>query len=356
MKMLWRVIFILCLALSADVCAQQEWVWRYHFPLAKDAEMVSRKIVRVHKSDVPHFSQLIFSWNGLRSSKGYFSFFVQVRDARTKQWGEWHHALDWGQGVQRSFARAVAGISSYAHVRLEMNGGRLADAFRVRVEGMHGSDCTMLKSITVTAANYHQFNEEDLRSIKKNMVSVQIAKVPPMAQFALNHPDNYRLCSSTSVAMLASFLDGRRHDPCLVAQKVYDSGLDAYGSWPFNVAHAHELCRGKFSFQVTRLSSFHDLNKRLLQKMPVVVSVRGVLPGALKPFPQGHLLLVVGVDKNTQTVLCFDPGRKDDDQVPSGYPIGSFVRAWEASRRLAYIAEPLENVQRAERVIKRNYY
>ncbi len=73
--------------------------------------------------------------------------------------------------------------------------------------------------------------------------------------------------------------------------------------------------------------------------MPVVVSVRGYLQGAPQEYKQGHLLLVVGWDQATQSVICHDPAIFGDQVVEYAYDLSDFLRAWELSHRLAYVVD-----------------
>jgi hypothetical protein len=141
--------------------------------------------------------------------------------------------------------------------------------------------------------------------------------------------------------MLTGFFSKKHVDPLDFGQKAFDSGLDTYGNWPFNVAHCFELCGGGHFFSVARLPSFRHLYKFLRQKKPVAVSVRGKLKGAPKIYDKGHLLLVVGWDAKKRQVICHDPAMQKNKKVVKKYDIESFLSAWERSRRLAYIAEPI---------------
>jgi hypothetical protein len=115
-----------------------------------------------------------------------------------------------------------------------------------------------------------------------------------------------------------------------------------YGSWPFNVSHLFEVLNGFAYAWVQRFDSFTDLHKQLLQNIPVVVSVRGALPGALKSFPHGHLLVVVGFDARTNEVICHDPACYTVHQVEKKYSLSHFIAAWENSRRLGYCISPIK--------------
>ncbi len=329
---------IFCFIVQVIVAQQEAWTWHYHkvlenqCPSAKD-----KRELLFSKVDVPLFSQLLFSWNALRPRKSHYSFFVQVRDAATKKWGAWHKMIDWGHGLQRSYSTLSDGMSRYFHVRLETEGSRMADAFKVKVSNIAG-DFSNIKSVTINISNMSRFEPELIAYHK--LPSVYIADVPALSQIALLHEKCRTMCSPTSCSMLLGYLTKKSINPLHFAESSFDQGLNVYGSWPFNTAHAFELSNGAFQFYVGRLHSFAQLHKHLMSGTPVVVSVRGDIVGAPKVYNNGHLLVVVGFDAKKGVVICHDPAENEDCQTVKNYPIGSFVRAWERSRRLSYIAAP----------------
>lgn len=340
------MVFILCHVQFFAVSASDnfvEWTWlhRKTFTDTLRAANVLKKTLIFADDSIKPFTQLIFSWNALRPEKGYFSFFAQVRDAATKKWGEWHTMADWGADVQRSYMSKGDGFSSYAHVRLEIEKKKSADGFRIKVEPRNSAHLGLLYGLSVTTSHFDLFKSESADSIAQKMKSVVLSGVPKIAQFALEHEDSHRICSPVSCAMVVQYLTGEVKDPLEFASGVFDAGLSVYGSWACNVAHAFDVCRGSAYFCVKRCNSFLDIYKQLLRGIPSVVSVRGTLPGALKPFPQGHLMVVVGWDSVTREVLCHDPAADHHHMVVKRYPLDDFLCAWERSHRLTYAMEPV---------------
>jgi len=190
--------------------------------------------------------------------------------------------------------------------------------------------------LSVALSDFNLFRAEN---IVDQLSSVYIAGLPLIAQFLLDHPDAHRMCSPTSCTMLIESLTHQQKDPINCALNCFDNGLGAYGSWPYNTAHAFEMCEGKIHFCVQRMNNFPDLHQQLMKGVPVIVSVRGTLPGALKAFPHGHLIVVAGWDNETREVLCHDPAAEKHEDVFKRYPLEDFLRAWERSNRLAYVAE-----------------
>ena len=189
-------------------------------------------------------------------------------------------------------------------------------------------------------SNFFDLNKFKIEPVASSLrlKSKKVWGVPKLSQMVLLHDDCKKMCSPTATAMLVGYLNNQILYPIEFARSVYDHGLGAYGSWPFNVAHAFEICP-KYTFRVVRLNAFSELYQYLQRDLPVVVSVRGYLPGAPQEYRQGHLLIVVGWDQVKQSVICHDPAIFGDDQVEHAYNISHFLRAWESSHRLAYVAD-----------------
>ena len=316
-----------------------EWTCVHHMRCNEIVRTMNqaKKTLFFKKDRTSHFTQLIFSWNAIRPKEGYFSFYVQVRDAQSRRWGVWHHMADWGAHVQKSYLSKSDGSSSFVHVRLEMDNKSLADAFRIKIVPRQDASLSLIHSCAVALSDFNSFKTEQI--VSGELPSIHIKGVPTIAQFALEHEEHSRMCSPVSCTMLIHYLMGEYKDPLIFAAQAFDKGLGVYGSWPYNIAHAFECCAGRIHFFVSRMNSFIDLHEQLMKGIPVVVSVRGNLPGALKPFPHGHLLLVVGWDNEKREVLCHDPAAESDEKVFKHYPIADFLRAWECSHRLSYVAE-----------------
>lgn len=318
------------------------WSRVYHKKLTTEDRQTYRNksILLFTKEKVFPFSQLLFSWNALRPQQGYFSFYAQVRHGKTKEWDDWHHMIDWGSQVQRSYSSKLANFTNYVHVRLEVTKPILADAFRIKIVAHEGANLDLLHAFAVSVANFYQFKAERGATFQ-GLKSIVLNTVPKISQFELNHPDKERICSPTSCSMLLEYLTGALVNPCLFANRVFDEGLQAYGSWPFNIAHAYELLRDKSWIFTVRLNSFKELHRQLNRGIPVIVSVRGYLPRAPKDYPYGHLLVVVGWNAQRQEVICHDPAFPSTEKTVVHYSVDDFLRAWERSNRLAYWAEPM---------------
>lgn len=338
------LIFFSTVSIAAEEKNGTAWTELYQKTFCSKDRLANttKKRIVFCKDRIKPFTQLIFSWNAQRPAVGHFSFYVQVRNADTKQWGAWHHMSDWGDGTQFSYVSKSDGFSSHVHVRLEIEKGMTSDGFRIRVMPEKGATLSSVHGLFVAPSHFAEFKAESYAVNACALPSVCIRNVPSIAQFALDHQDNGRICSPVSCAMVTRYFTGEVIDPVDFAHKAYDTGLAVYGSWPFNTAHVYERSNGKVYFFVRRFNSFDELHTSLRHNMPVIVSVRGDLPGAYKAFPHGHLLVVVGWDKTTSHVLCKDPAADTSHGVFKRYKLEDFLRAWERSHRLVYVAQAVK--------------
>ena len=327
------------LCLTMPIHAQWAFLSHKKFALAELDAAAPQNVLIFYQQKIPLFSQLLCAWNAVRPKKGHLSFFVQARNAHTQRWGLWHKMAEWGD-VQRSHSSKSDGFSKNIHVRFETEPYQLADAFRIKVVGALGASIKNVRALAVTTANMHAFKSEDIKKTAK-LDSVFVARVPSISQIALRHTESNKICSPVSCTMVTQHITKRQFDPLRFAKNSYDKGLGIYGSWPFNMAHAFECGQGNYWFYHTRLNSFIDLHRQLKRGLPIAVSVRGTLPGAPRTFPHGHLLVVIGWDKQSQKVICHDPSAPEHHQVEKRYGLKDFIAAWERSRRLAYWVETI---------------
>ncbi len=338
MAMIKKCSFFMLFFLMNTTSAQQ-WAWLYtkKFSSIETRNNQKRNHLLLAKEDTPFFSQMIFSWNSVKPAQGHFTFYAQVRDAKTREWHIWHKMIEWGNNIQKSYLHKGP-VTQYSHVRLEVPKDVLADGVRIKIVPNNQADLSAMKSLSVTLANFNTFNQQSQHYY--NHPSLFINNIPQRSQMILEHPRAEHMCSPTSLSMLISYLKKYHINPLEFALNVYDEGLDSFGSWPFNIAQAYQACEGKLLFYVTRLNSFDDLYTKLKQSIPVVVSVRGPLEGAPREFKNGHLILVIGWDKEKQRIMCHDPAFDANQLVLTSYDINSFCKAWARSHHLAYIAEP----------------
>lgn len=320
------------------------WTWLHTKRFApKELSHIQHKDhVSFVNINTPHFTQLILSWNAAPLETGYLSFYVQARSRKTKKWLEFHHMMDWGMGIAQSYDRQGS-KSQGCHVRLEIPS--YADGYRVKIKARNGADISALRALFINIADMKKFTEP-YPEIKEQLPSIVVDAVPQYSQMVLDHPRAIHMCSPTSLSMLLGFVFQQTINPLDIAQGVYDIGLGTYGSWPFNAAFAYAISYKQFQetnvphWAVTRLASFQELHAHLSRGIPLMVSVRGCIPGAAKPYPSGHLLVPIGYDARENKVICHDPAFESADKVKTAYDLDAFLTAWGRSRNLAIVMVP----------------
>jgi hypothetical protein len=85
---------------------------------------------------------------------------------------------------------------------------------------------------------------------------------------------------------------------------------------------------------VQRLKDFNALHAYLMREKPVVVSVKGKLPGAPIIYSRGHLICVIGY--KGKEVICIDPAFAENQLCYVKYKIKDFLAAWGKRKNLAY--------------------
>lgn len=264
------------------------------------------------------FNELILSWNGIRPQKGKWTFWISLHE------GEWLKYAEWAPDSQRSFHSVGVFAESYQDAVIPKE---LCTAFRVKVEGKELDSLHRLNVCVSNLANH------SLR-VPQNLSPVLLKDVPRQSQLVLNHPRRKDLCSPTSTTTAIRYLlQSNQLDPRDFASRIHDEGFDIYGNWILNIAEAYNQLRAPC--HVERLNDFTALHAKLMQSKPVVVSVKGSIPGAPKPYPAGHLICVIGYEKNQ--VYCIDSAFPDNASTFVGYDLNDFLTAWGTRRNLAYV-------------------
>ena len=329
------------LSASSLFALKSSWTWSFgkRFTPEQAQRFQDKSELIFSKSALPQFTQLIFSWNAIRPSQGYFRFWVQCYLPTKRRWTEWHKMADWGAFIQRSHRVQLQPEYAYEFVRFEATAGHFCTEFKVKVSAHNGANLADLRHLGVCIANYQNFKAESVQKLLR-LPSLKIMNVPARSQMAVPFTDRTKICSPTATSMQVAYLAGAQPDVLEFARQSYDYGLEAYGSWPFNTAHAYEIYPHAV-FRVVRLRRFADLYAYLRANLPVVVSIRGPIRGGASPYKSGHLVVVTGWDRQRKIVFCHDPAMSSNHKVPHKYRAQDFLAAWEKSKRLAYVAEPL---------------
>lgn len=179
------VVFI-CSNMVAN--AQNVWTTLYKKRFTSSEVRKNGKLQKLlfEKRSISPFSQLVFSWNAFRPQNGAFSFFVKVRNAKTKKWSGWYKMADWGKKIQRSYAGKSKGSTSYIYVRLETGRNNLADSFSIKILPTKQASLDKLKGFAVCATNFKKFKREKNNAALLSLPSVYIKNVPRKSQMILD--------------------------------------------------------------------------------------------------------------------------------------------------------------------------
>ena len=278
------------------------------------------------------FNELMISWNAARPAVGKYLFYVSVK---TSEWSPWLLYASWGSDGQTSFQNFApdAPVRVYQDA-VEVLDAKKATGFQIKVV-KDGNDT--LDDIRA----FHVYTNCDRIQEPRQSVSCSLPvclQVNGLSQMVLNHVRNRDLCSPTSTTAVVRYLlqhDGI--DPVFFAQNTWDRGFDIFGNWVFNVAEAAAQLGPKWNCWVERLNGFDDIYQHLQAGTPVVVSVRGPLPGSAQPYASGHLIAVIGYDPQQQKVICMDPAFPSHDQTHVFYDLSNFIQAWNRRGRVAYV-------------------
>jgi hypothetical protein len=283
------------------------------------------------EENIPPFDELMITWNATRPTHGNLLFYVSVK---TDGWSPYLLYASWGNDGQSSFTSKLPELPVKVYQdALQVLEGHKATAFQIKIVS-EGSD--LLNNIF----SLHVYTNGDkltTPSTFSSPFSIDL-EILGLSQMTLNHPRFADLCSPTSTTAVIRYLSQNYEiDPLFFAQNVWDSGFDIYGNWVFNVAEASTFLGPKWSCWVERLKNFDDIYNHLSKKVPVIVSVRGPLPGSAKPYAKGHLLAVIGYDSLNKKVICMDPAFSSNDETIVSYDLSDFVTAWNRRGNLAYI-------------------
>ncbi len=301
------------------------------------------------------FDELIISWNAKRPEKGHLTFWTQVQYG--SQWSPWHRMASWGASKQRSFVNKLHQHVHTKHVRVELQRKQSACAFRIKAVFHEGATIENLHAIfaCLSYQNYFRATSPYMNYPKLFKDSnANAIKLPLISQMLINHDRYQDLCAPTSLSMVTSHFNKKflstyptseleyYNYALKFAGKVHDYGIDIYGNWQLNAAQAYDACQGEVFFRVERLNSFDNLYTLLKNKVPVIVSVRR-LKGGATPYANGHILVVVGWNHETKSVICHDPAFKGKE-ITHEYPLRDFSRAWALSKNLSYVALPKDTI------------
>ncbi len=270
--------------------------------------------------------ELVVGWNAKRPDQGQYHLSISLK---VDTWSPWFPYAVWETEKQRSFEFHLDPIHLYQDT-ITIAGNTGATGWKVKVEGKNGAN---LQGFHTIYATFPSSSEKKTIS-HHSFIGLE---VPRISQVQISDPRHMRLCSPTSTTAVVRFLNNcSLITPLEFADKVWDSHFDIYGHWVFAAAQAYAELGEEWETRVMYLNDFDGLYQFLEAGYPVVVSVKGFLPGSIHSYDQGHLLVVRGYDPETNKILCMDPAFPADSQTYVSYPLDEFLSCWKQRKNIAY--------------------
>lgn len=282
------------------------------------------------------FTECLPSWNVVGDAP--FSVEIRTRPVGSSRWTPWLLIGDWGvAGRPEDVVTACDEVKvavdileatspqNLAQLRFIPSGGGALPAEAIRASAVF-TDRTALDARIAEAAR------------EPWPLPVQLS-VPARAQREVGEDIGHRICSPTSVAMVAAH-HGARVPTRTMAATLLDPHFDIYGNW-------NRAIQGAFSHgvpgELVRISSWERVAAHLEAGRPLVASIR-VAPGELRgaPYEQtaGHLLVVTGLGLGG-VVLVNDPAASWPGVVPRRYMRADMEQVWFRNGGVAYALGPV---------------
>ena len=274
--------------------------------------------------------ELILSWNAKRPKKGFYSIKIAYF---CKKWTTAHCYAVWDVNHQYTFS---LNTNIYTCHQDLISFKQKISRFKVIIEAKRGANLNNFYSISALWTNSCEILDKQMATTK----ALIEMSVPKISQKQFKSPIIHRICSPTSCACVLQFINNNLVNPIHFAKKVYDKKFDIYGNWVLNVAEVSHYLGPNWLCFVTRLKSIQDLITHLKYKIPIIVSVKGELKGAEHSYPNGHLLVIRGIDTENNRILCMDPAFSNPEQTYITYDLSDFMNAWEKRNGLAYLFKP----------------
>lgn len=299
----------------------------YHL-LPSDAKTDNMYLWEMDK--IPPFREITLGWNALRPTSHAYHFTLSLKVDHS--WSPWCSYAYWGVNDQKSFSHQTEDIQILQDT-VVIKEGKSASGWRLKIEIDSPSNLQDFKAFYATIPCMHK------TSSITNQSHINLP-IPPISQLTIEDDRCRRICSPTSTSAVLQYLQQNNHvTPLAFADKVWDSNSDIYGHWVFAAAQAFVELGDEWIVKVSYLTNFNELYLYLKKGFPVVVSVKGTLPGSMQSYDQGHLIVVNGFDPKENKVLCMDPAYPTDAQTSVTYPLNDFLSCWYRRKNVAYTFE-----------------
>lgn len=267
------------------------------------------------------FTEITPSWNSRTDKYSYIEYFIKLRVEN--KWTPYVSYGIWSTdgnniGVKEYYSD---GTIRATDDRIFVEDGKFGDAVQIKVN-LKGKN-PRLKLIAFSTDG----GEDE--AVEGNYLRI-LDNVPMISQLASGHKDARVICSPTSLTMTLKYY-GKDVTLDKVTRGTLDSGNNAYGNWPQNVAFAGEQGMRAYT---RKCKSINPVKNYIAKGIPVVASVcmkeKEMLDGAISAFPSGHLMVVVGFDNKDgiEYIVVNDPAANSNEEVRKYYKLNQWVKVW----------------------------
>lgn len=267
------------------------------------------------------FTEITPSWNSRTSKDSSVELFIKLRAEN-----EWTDFVSYGIWSTDGFNKGIKEREKYELIRVTgdrifVNDGRYGDAVQMKVVLRGNNPKLKLIAFSTDGGEDEPLEGDYLRIIEN---------IPLISQLASGHIHSNSICSPTSLTMTLKF-HGKDVNLDQVTRGTLDSGNEAYGNWPQNVAFAGEQGMRAYT---KKCKSINPVKNFISKGIPVVASVvsqeKEALEGANSAFPHGHLMVVVGFDikDGIEYIVVNDPAANSDAEVRKYYKLDQWVNVW----------------------------
>ncbi|MCY2960598.1 MAG: C39 family peptidase [Planctomycetota bacterium] len=284
------------------------------------------------------FRDLLASWNVDAPPATGFVVELRVDAEGDGAWSAWMHLGDWG--APDFVPPLTQRVTTCAGGKVDVDffrGERTFQAVQLRVRAFSREPGleVRVRRLTVCFSDRERAVEPlaplDARPLGR------VLDVHPRSQKTERPEIAGRICSPTSVSMVLGYR-GVDVTTLAVAEAAFDAAHDIYGNWPRNVQAAYALGVPGY---LARFSDWARVERLVAEGTPIVASIavkEGQLTGAPYPSTAGHLIVIVGFDREGNCVVN-DPAVSDPEGARRVYRRDEMETVWMRRGGTAYVLE-----------------
>lgn len=292
------------------------------------------------------FEYFVLSWNSLTPGKASVELEARLYHDEQKQWSSWFSWGLWQKSPKRHSYRDQDDYVELTYDTARLLGDK-STASKVQIRGTLKGQGVSLRRIALTSLNTRLREEGANRQAHPGKLLGELAysqqiRHPRMAEV---------MCSANTTATQIGLLGGD-FLPEEVALNSYDSYLDGYGNWAFNIAFAGEAgYKAYLSY-----ADEEELLNLLDQGYPLGMSVAySNAPGGALPYLEGaplttpgHLITLRGYEWQEEELyfIVSDSAAASDEASKISYKASQLMDAWKS--RIVYVVEKKEKVEASE--------